>query len=675
MLGLARGTASLFERRETVDPIHPRDPALAELFGLRRTVAGVDVTPESAMQLSAVFSCVKVLRESLSQLPLLLYERLEPKGKRRAVEHPLFRVLHRRPNPEMTRVEFVEMMMTNALLRGSALAEITTNRAGAVSALWPIPTQRVTPLRTRRGKLIYQVELPSGPPRTLSEDQVLHVRTPGSAGVMGQSIIAQNRNAIGLGMAAEGFGAAFFANGLTPSAVVTHEKTLSEPAQQNLRKSFDRFHGGLEQKHRLLLLEEGMKYQTVTIPPEDAQFLETRKFNRSEIAGMFRVPPHLIADLERATFSNISEQDLGYTKHTIGPWAVRWEQALLVSLLTEREQDRYFAEFLVDALLRADIQKRYEAYSQGRNWGWLSANDVRELENMDPVEGGDEYLIPLNMIPTSEAGDAGPGSEPSRSADPESRSGGVVVPERTDAERRSIARIRHREARNFSKVFRRGAEQLVRGDVREVRKIIAQAFGERDRVLFSDAIARHYSSPEFRAFIERHLGGVFETFAQSASSRALEELGVDADGLEGFEAFAAALLHAFGTRYIQSSQGQLLSIASEAEDPEAALETRLGEWIEKRPDKIARRESIQAGNAAARETYRRVGVTRIRWVTLGKTCPFCTQFAGKVVSIEEHFAPPGAALEAPGRSNLYFTNGLSHPPLHAGCDCQVVADR
>jgi HK97 family phage portal protein len=250
------------------------------------------------------------------------------------------------------------------------------------------------------GKVVYRYTLArEGINLTLAPWQVLHIPGLGFDGLLGYSPIAMAREAVGLAMATEEFGARFYNQNAQPGIVLKHPNRLSNEARDNLRKSWEDSHRGLDKAHKAAILEEGMSLEKIGIPPDDAQFLETRKFQRSEIASFFHIPPHMIGDLDKATFSNIEQQSLEFVVYTMRPWLVRWEQAINQKLIL---QENYFSEFLVDGLLRGDIAARYSAYAVGRQWGWLSANDVRELENMNPIDGGDTYLTPLNMLPAEE---------------------------------------------------------------------------------------------------------------------------------------------------------------------------------------------------------------------------------------------------------------------------------
>lgn len=353
------------------------------------------------MKATAVFACVRIISGTIASLPSPVYRRLRPRGKERDPSHPVHRLLSTNPNPKMTAFTFKEMMMVHLLLWGNCYAEIETDQWGVPIALWPIPPHRVTMMETKSGDDFYRVTLKDGTQHDVPFYRMLHVPGLGFDGKQGISVISWNRQAVELSLATEQFGKEFFQNGTNVGAVVTTDKALSDKAYERLKLDMQEKYEGLGKAHKMMLLEEGLTFSKNTIPPNDAQFLETRKFQTTEIARMFGVPPHMLADLERATFSNIEHQSIEFVRDTIRPWLVRLEQTINWKLFSELEKKRLFVEFLVDGLMRGDIKSRYEAYKIGQNNGWLSANDIREMENQNPIDGGDVYLIPLNMIPSS----------------------------------------------------------------------------------------------------------------------------------------------------------------------------------------------------------------------------------------------------------------------------------
>ena len=381
-------------------------------FFMGGSTSGKRVNERSAMQMTAVYSCVRILSEAVAGLPLHLYRYTENGGKEKAVEHPLYFLLHDEPNPEMTSFVFRETLMTHLLLWGNAYAQIIRNGKGEILALYPLMPDRMTVDRDGNGRLYYEYRISSEDAPTmqgnlvrLQPSDVLHIPGLGFDGLVGYSPIAMAKNAIGMAIACEEYGAKFFANGAQPSGVLEHPGTIKDPSR--VRESWTQTFGGSQNANKVAVLEEGMKYTPISISPEQAQFLETRKFQINEIARIFRVPPHMVGDLEKSSFSNIEQQSLEFVKYTLDPWVSRWEQGMVRSLLAAEEKKGYFIKFNVDGLLRGDYQSRMNGYAIGRQNGWMSANDIRELENLDRIPeelGGDLYLINGNMTKLKDAG-------------------------------------------------------------------------------------------------------------------------------------------------------------------------------------------------------------------------------------------------------------------------------
>ncbi|MBR0107931.1 MAG: phage portal protein [Pyramidobacter sp.] len=380
-------------------------------FTMGGSSSGKFVTERSAMQMTAVYACVRILSEAIAGLPLHTYRYKDGGGKEKAVDHPLYQLLHDEPNPEMSSFVFRETLMTHLLLWGNAYAQIIRNGKGEIIALYPLMPNKMTVSRDDKGQLYYtyqksQEELPKDNRQTvvLAPSDVLHIPGLGFDGLVGYSPIAMAKNAIGLAIATEEYGSKFFANGASPSGVLEHPGTIKDP--ERLRESWQNTFGGSRNSNKIAVLEEGLKFTPIAISPNEAQFLETRKFQINEIARIFRVPPHMVGDLEKSSFSNIEQQSLEFVKYTLDPWVVRWEQSIHRSLLTEDEKKSYFVKFNVEGLLRGDYQSRMNGYATARQNGWMNANDIRELENLDLIpaeEGGDLYLVNGNMIPITGA--------------------------------------------------------------------------------------------------------------------------------------------------------------------------------------------------------------------------------------------------------------------------------
>ena len=404
---------SIFKSRDK--SVTNRTAGSAYSFFMGGSSSGKNVNERTAMQMTAVYACVRILSEAIAGLPLHLYRYTDEGSKEKALEHRLYGLLHDEPNPEMTSFVFRETLMTHLLLWGNAYAQIIRNGKGEVIALYPLMPNKMQVDRDDSGQLYYTYSRSKEEANAkdnessvkLSPYDVLHIPGLGFDGLVGYSPIAMAKNAIGMAMACEEFGAKFFANGASPSGVLEHPGILKDPAK--VRDSWNAAYGGSANSHKVAVLEEGMKYSPISISPNEAQFLETRKFQINEIARIFRVPPHMVGDLEKSSFSNIEQQSLEFVKYTLDPWVIRWEQSLSRALFSPDEKHTYFFKFNVEGLLRGDYQSRMTGYATARQNGWMSANDIRELEDLDRIpadEGGDLYLVNGNMLPLEKAGAA-----------------------------------------------------------------------------------------------------------------------------------------------------------------------------------------------------------------------------------------------------------------------------
>ena len=409
-------------------------------FMMGGSTSGRKVNEHSAMQMTAVYACVRILSESIASLPVHLYQYESEGNTAKAVKHPLYRILHDEPNPEMTSFVFRETLMTHLLLWGNAYAQIIRNGKGEVIGLYPLMPNRMTVDRDKSGQIIYQYQMQDSDAHTgktgyvtLRPSEVLHVPGLGFDGLVGYSPIAMAKNAIGLSIATEEYGAKFFANGATPGGILEFPGTVKNP--ESIRESWNKGFSG-NNAHKVAILEEGMKYTPISISPEQAQFLETRKFQIDEIARIFRVPPHMVGDLEKSSFSNIEQQSLEFVKYTLEPWIIRWEQSLNRALLTEKEKPDYFVKFNVDGLLRGDYQSRMNGYAIGIQNGFMCPNDVRALECLDLIpdeQGGNKYMCNGNMIDLASVGKQYQNNEESK----ENNNEEVLEVEKSDGGKRS----------------------------------------------------------------------------------------------------------------------------------------------------------------------------------------------------------------------------------------------
>lgn len=564
----------LFEKRESWTD----EKWWRSIGWIQPSKSGITVSGETAMRATAVWSAIRVLSWTLASLPLIVYRTL-PRGKEKATDNSLYNILHSFPNSYQSSFTFRSTAMTHLCLWGNAYAEIEFNSQGQAIALWPIPPWRITPYLNSQRELRYKINLSSNQLDIKGAQQddlpyykIIHILGLGTNGFIGLSPIQLAKESIGLSLAAEEFGARYFGDGTNTGGVVTHPLSLSDKAYERLKVSMEQAYEGLSKAHRIMFLEEGMKFDKTTIPPDQSQFLETRKFQVREIARIFNVPPHMIGDLEQATFSNIEHQAIEFVVHTMRPWFVNWEQELNRKLFLNGDNEKYFVEFLVDGLLRGDTVARYQAYSQARQWGWLSANDIRELENQNPLPGeeGDIYLVPLNMQPTSWLGTA-PSAAPVAAA--------------------SLNLI----TRSFRHVFEEAGRRIIERDAQNVRRAVKKHLSER-------------TLNDFTAWLEDN----YRDFTKFITSQILppaialnEAIRISMDGtLIDTDSSVIQYINAFSIRYAESSKEQIIAILKQVDDgiiidlQQAAelINQRLDEWLIGRVAEIAEIESAQLAN-------------------------------------------------------------------------------
>ena len=648
----------LFERRDMT-----AKQWLTNWLGGTESASGIRVSEDTAMKYTAVFACVKVISETIASLPLITYRRLK-RGKERAVEHSLYSILHRRPNSEMTSFNFWETAMLHLLLWGNFYSEIEYNNAAKVKSLWLLLPWNMKVSRVN-GELIYKYTLPDNTEKIIPKEYILHIPGLGFNGTVGKSPVAMAREAIGLGLAMEEFGGRFFGNNTNLGGIVSHPRELSKSAYSRLKKQLKEKYEGLSKSHRLLILEEGMKYEKVTIPPDDAQFLDSRKFQLTEIARIYRVQPHKIMDLEHATFSNIEEQNIEFVVDTIRPWLVRIEQVINTKLYPLSEQKIYFSEFLVDGLLRGDTKSRYEAYAIGKQWGWLSSDDIRELENMNPIpKGGDIYWMPLNMI------SAGSTTEPKEEK---------MIPAQIETRQIRSASTKKRLSDSYRSLVEDATVRIIKVEKADILKAARSIFDKRSGkiIAFYDFLEEYYE--KMPDTITKRIRPVFASFSEAIYKEVLEEINAeDKIGTE-LEKFMQEYQDTFNKRYIGSSKGQLKQVVRQAIeedlDPVVQLEDRFTEWEDKRPKKTGLNEVVKIAGAVSLFTYATSGITKIVWHNTGsKSCPYCEELDGTVVGIEQPFMTKLDTFQPEGAEKpLTFSGNVRHPPLHQGCVCMISA--
>lgn len=650
-----------------------------------KTAAGVKFTTEGALRYSAVFTSARILAGTLGQLPLNVYQRRPDGGRDRALDFYLDDLLHNRPNPLMSSFNFRVALQGHLALWGNAYAEIEWSLGGRVLNLWPLrpdKVEKIDVVETPEGdRLLYHYRLPDAQLVKIWQRNVLHLRYMSPDGIVGYSPIALHRQGVGLALAAEEFGARFFGNDARPGVVLRHPGQLSNEAHAHLKESWEARHQGLSKSHRIGILEEGMDLKEIGIPPEDAQYLEVRGFQRSEVYGIYGIPPHMTGDTEKSTSwgTGIEQQTIGFVVHTMGPWFACWEQGMDQSLMTAMERRRYYSKFLVKGLLRGDTAARSQFYREMLNIGVYSQNDIRRLEDDNPFEGGDRRWMPLNMVPIEEAGRGLFGGDDEEDEEQGARqltdgARRALPAPRSEQRARQAAGMRHRLQAAHMRVYRDVAARLLRREANDVGNAARRMLQQRDLADFDAWLTEFYE--DFRGVVADNMRPVAMAYAELVLNEVIAEVGGEPIAEERLIGFVEEYLQAQGARHAGRNERRLRDIlVSDAEDMLVRIEAELETWrAEERAQSIAFEESGRTGNAVAYFGYVALGVSLLRSVSIGKSCPYCRALDGRVISVTETFLQAGQAFQPEGAETpLTVTRSKKHPPYHGGCDCQVVA--
>lgn len=501
-----------FSKRSLENPRTPINSETLDLyFNGPETAAGVQVNEQSGLRLSAVWACIRILAESIASLPFHVYE-INADGTRGRVNNlRQSDLLGMVPNDEMTPAVWKETIQGHLGGWGNGYAYVSRDRAGRPRETFPLLPDTTTPRRDEAGNLIYETVIDGTMYRMRPRD-VIHIPGLGYDGLVGYSPIQIHRQNIGLGLAAEEYGARFFGGDATVQGVIELPTALSDTT--SLESSWRRAHGGLKNKHQIAVLEQGAKYNKVGIPPNDAQFIETRKYQATEIARIYRIPPHMIADLERATFTNIEHQSLEFVKYTLTPWLVKWEQELTRKLFTGPEQRRFYVKINVEGLLRGDTESRYKSYETARNTGWLNVNEIRDKEDMNGIgEEGDEYLLtpPGNTNVNNDNGSEDDGEENSRN---------ITVPIEPDYEK-----VLEPFKKDLAKLEDKLAERVLAKEINSVRNAYTKGGIDKVEQWYNDNLEKMvgYITDVFEVSAEACRGYLASSFDQFQDSETIEE--------------------------------------------------------------------------------------------------------------------------------------------------------
>jgi len=625
------------------------------------TKAGVAVNEKTALKYLTVFACVSLISGDIARLPLILYQNKKGGGKDRVLDHPLSDILHNAPNPNTSSFHWREAAQNHLLLWGNTYSRIIrTPNSKKICALVQIKNPGGMQIKKYRNGIFYEWTEGSKKYKVPKRD-IFHIPGFGFDGIFGMSMIALAREPIGLGLATENFGSTFFGNGTHPSGIYEMDGYLGDNKADFVKALKDGF-AGLGNAHKIMVVEGGAKYKPLAVPPNDAQFLETREFQKIEICGMYHVPPHKIAIHGHNSDNNSLEtENANYVDSCLMHWIVRWEQSMALQLLSKEErQQGLFVEFLVDGLLRGDSQARAEYYNKIFQVAGIKPNEIRAKENMNPIEGGDESFVMLNMIPLSMAGQVAENknSEPAKNENTlrllEYRAKNSIL-------------LRDRIAKQYYPLFQRAAQDIVN---KEGLAVKAQVNKHRKNRANSDM--QTWLDDFYRKlpdYVRTKLGPVIRSFSEAIQAASAEEMGIDIGVSDELETFIDDYINRYSERHVESSLGQLTSLL---EDDLEALEERVDEWKERRAEKIATNETVRNSSAIYQAVAFGAGFTTV-WRNRGpKTCPFCKSLAGKRVARGQSFVNDGDELNPDGAEAPMKIRGMkAHPPLHAKCDCYL----
>ena len=694
---------------------------LLKAFGSIETSSGILISPEAGLSHPDVYACVKIITEYIGMLPIQVFQRMrdesgEMLGKKPATTHPLWSLLFELPNPEMTAVEVIEAMVGHVLLRGNAYAHVVRANSGKVLEIWPLRPDRVWVYRKlgEEGQMLPGGDLEfiytpyAGTPVRFSENEIWHVKALSTDGLLGYAPIQLQAEAIGGAVAAEKYAGRFFANDARPGGVFTHPGSLSDRAYNRLINAINTAHRGLDNAHKMMLLEEGITWQQVGLSPDQAQFLQTRQFNTEQISRIFRVSGRLLNDERHPSRLSAEDATAEDVRNMVMPWTRRFELSLKRDVLNRPSDRDYFVEFMLGKLLKASLASRTAYYSAGRQNGWLSANDVRREEGLNPIgPDGDHYMVPINMEDASKidepdpeptGGQGGePGAPPTTAKGPASNDpskGSDNNAARTPAEQRSADGLteaqrasvtqRTRLRASFAPLFADAATRILKRERRDVMDAAGKAFKRASGEDFESWLESFYQDGgTHQAFVAEAMGAPVRSYVRAISGAAADETGIDVPDLDRF---ASAYAETYANRHAAFSRDDIRGALAKAgtrsdtagdEDMNAAkyaaLDALFVDMLDNRPGEVAGYETVRADNATAKQTYIAADRTMMRWT--GGGCKFCDQMNGRTSSLHTNFVDAGQQLHSGDESgDLKVSGNIGHPPLHRGCACFGVAE-
>lgn len=658
------GIISSMEQRARIEnPTEPLSSAnITAALGIDASSrAGVTVNQDKSLGLTAFWAGVRVISQTIAGLPCKVYERTG-NGRKVADQHGIYKLLQVRPNPMMSPFTFREIRAAHCLTWGNSYAEIERDNSGKPIALWPLMPDR-TGAEIKNDKKVYWTII-DGAKTYLPEDKVLHVPGLGYDGLQGYNVIKTHRDSLGLSIAANEYGSAFFGNSGRPSGIITHPGSPDPEDRKELREEWNQMHSGLSRAQRTAVLWGGMDWKPITLPPEEAQFLQTRDMQIEEIARILMINPIFLQHFTKVTTwgSGVVQFLTAFAKFTILPWLEREEDVLNYDLFNESERGKYYVKYSIEQLMRGDPKMQAEILEIKRRNGVVSADEWRELEDENPLPDGigKYYFMPMNMSPIGMLAD--PPEEPPKTDPPPTRS--------TREVRSTGMRVKLREA--HIPVIEDGIRRYVKRDVEALKKTVNAILKKRDDpiVALNRWIDEFYPTQE--RYIAQTMKPLVSTLSSVIATEAVEEVAADPVEMDQFvDEYTANLAR----REMSSSIGQVRSMIKELPGDELAdaLIARADEWEEKRPGKVAEDEVVRIANGVARYAWAAVGVSYLIWRANSGACPLCKQMDGRKIGVKEYFLSPGESVTSSETSPLVAESNVGGPPLHAGCRCSIDA--
>ncbi len=640
------------------------DAFALQLFGGGdATASGIVVTEDTSLEWTPLAAALRILCNTTAMIPLQVLQR-EERGKVKRDDLVLWNILHDSPNPEQTSMEFRVLIPIHQILWGNFFAEIVRAN-GNVRQLWPINPDRVR-VKRRGRSLSYIISLPDGDQVTLGREQILHIPGFVSGGLVGRSLANDHAETIGLGLATERYTAHFFGNDASPGGYLRHPETLSDEAFDHIKGTWNAAHRGLQQSHRMAILEEGMEWQQVMSDPVKAEALGLKKFQVNEaIRIVTGVPPHLVGDWERATFANVEEASRNFVQYGAQPTCTKIEQRMNLSLLTEGEREQgIFIEHQLQGLLRGSMEARKAFYESMLDRGVMSINNVRSFENLNAIELGDEHFIRMDMQTLDRAVNQPP-------SDPFRTQRGATRSHPSDHETRSRDSVRQ----DFEILFNDVMKQLTSIENKRLRTAL-RTLEAGDDAGFREFLRKYYFET-FPPKIRKIVGSLFISYGEAMARAAAPEVDADEEAQDVSE-FTDEYIETFANRHSRSSRTQVEKLLADPDNDSVKLiEDRITDWEEgaqgePRYLRMAEREGRQLGNLVARTVFVAAGALFMVSRAIGDSCPYCLALDGKRVSSQQPFLRADQQFQPIGTEYPLVppTNRFA-PPYHSGCDCRV----